>query len=105
MLPVTAFVPAAIAREPMSDKSGWLYSEPEALTANSKPWSKAMRRHQFNDNTILEERLVDLARRVRADVETLPPCGKRDDLVERLREVETAVDMNRFLQLPGLNGE
>src|SRR6478735_1291350 len=64
MLPVTAFVPAAIAREPMSDKSGWLYSEPEALTANSKPWSKAMRRHQFNDNTILEERLVDLARRV-----------------------------------------
>ena len=64
-----------------------------------------MRRQQINDNTPLEERLVDLARRVRADVETLPPCGKRDDLVERLREIETAVDMNRFLRLPGLNRE
>jgi hypothetical protein len=62
-----------------------------------------MRRHQFNDNTTLEERLVDLARRVRADVETLPPCTKRDDLVQKLLEVETAVDMNRFLRFSGFN--
>ena len=99
MLPVTAFVPAAIAREPMSDKFGRQHSP---KPRQQGPECSA---HQFNDNTTLEERLVDLARRVRADVETLPPCGKRDDLVERLREVETAVDMNRFLQLPGLNGE
>jgi hypothetical protein len=53
-----------------------------------------MQRHQFNDSTTLEERLVDLTRRVRADVETLPPCKKRDDLVQKLREIETAVDFN-----------
>jgi len=29
-----------------------------------------------------------------ADVETLPPCKKRDDLVQKLREIETAVDFN-----------
>jgi hypothetical protein len=61
--------------------------------------------HRFNDNATLEERLVDLARRVRADVETLPPCVKRDDLVHKLREIETAVDMNQFLQFSGLNRE
>jgi hypothetical protein len=55
-----------------------------------------MHRHQFDHRTTLEERLVDLARRVRADVETLPPCTKRDDLVLRLREIETAVDLNQF---------
>jgi len=62
-----------------------------------------MQRHRFHDNTTLEERLVDLARRVRADVETLPPCVKRDDLVQKLREVETAADMNRFLRFSGFN--
>ena len=64
-----------------------------------------MQRYQFNDNTTLEERLVDLARRVRADVETLPPGVKRDDLVHKLREIETAVDMNQFLQFSGFNRE
>jgi hypothetical protein len=64
-----------------------------------------MRRHQFNDNTTLEERLVDLTRRVRADVETLPPCVKHDDLVQKPREIETTVDMSQFLRFPGLNRE
>jgi len=64
-----------------------------------------MWRHQSNDNTPLEARLVDLTRRVRADVETLPPGVKRDDLVQKLREIETTVDINRFLRLPGLNRE
>ena len=53
-----------------------------------------MQRHQFNHSTTLEERLIGLARRVRTDVETLPPCKKRDDLVQKLREIETTVDFN-----------
>jgi hypothetical protein len=64
-----------------------------------------MQRLQFNDSATLEERLVDLARKVRADVETLPPCVKRDDLVHKLREIETAVDMNKFLRFSGRNRE
>jgi len=56
-----------------------------------------MQRHQFNYSATLEEGLIDLARRVRADVETLPPCKKRDDLVQKLREIETTVDFNQFL--------
>jgi hypothetical protein len=51
----------------------------------------------LNFSTTLEERLVDLAHRVRADVETLPPSKKRDDLVQKLREIETADDLNQFL--------
>jgi hypothetical protein len=55
-----------------------------------------MQRYQFNDNTTLEERLVDLARKVRADVETLPPCKKRDDLIQQLRTIETAEELSPF---------
>jgi len=53
-----------------------------------------MQRHGFNYSTTLEEHLIDLVRRVRADVERLPPCKKRDDLVQKLREIETTVDFN-----------
>jgi len=53
-----------------------------------------MQRHGFNYSTTLEERLIDLARKVRADVETLPPCKKRDDLIQQLREIETGVELN-----------
>ena len=56
-----------------------------------------MQRHQANDDTTtFEERLVDLARRVRTDVETLPRCKTRDDLVQQLREIETSVELKRF---------
>lgn len=54
-----------------------------------------MQGHQFNHSTTLEERLVDLVRRVRVDVETLAPCKRRDDLIEQLREIETDVDLNQ----------
>jgi hypothetical protein len=55
-----------------------------------------MQRLQFNRSTTLEEHLVDLARKVRADVETLPPCKKRDDLIQQLREIEAGVELNPF---------
>jgi hypothetical protein len=56
-----------------------------------------MQRHQFNYSATLEERLIDLVRRVRADLETLPPCKKRDDLVRKLREIEIAVGFDQLL--------
>ncbi|MBA2399269.1 MAG: hypothetical protein H0V72_11305 [Bradyrhizobium sp.] len=55
-----------------------------------------MQRHRFNDNTTLDERLVDLARKVRADVETLPPSKKRDDLIRQLSAIETDDELNPF---------
>jgi hypothetical protein len=55
-----------------------------------------MQRHGFNYSTTLEERLIDLVRKVRADVETLPPCKKRDDLIQQLQEVEAGVELNPF---------
>jgi hypothetical protein len=55
-----------------------------------------MQWHQSNNSMTFEERLVDLARRVRADVETLPRCRKRDDLVQQLREIETSVELKQF---------
>jgi hypothetical protein len=64
-----------------------------------------MPRRQFTHTTTLEERLVDLARRVRSDVETLAPCSERDELVEKLRQIETALDMNQLLLSSGSNRE
>jgi hypothetical protein len=64
-----------------------------------------MQRRQFNQSTTLEERLIGLARRVRTDVETLPPCKKRDNLVQKLREIETAVDFDQLLRFYGSNRE
>ncbi|MBR1215596.1 hypothetical protein [Bradyrhizobium sp. JYMT SZCCT0180] len=56
-----------------------------------------MQRRRFSHSTTLEERLIDLARRVRPDVETLAPCSERDGLVQKLRQIETALDMSQFL--------
>lgn len=55
-----------------------------------------MQRHGFNYSTALEERLAELARKVRADVETLPPCKKRDELIQQLREIETGDELNPY---------
>ena len=55
-----------------------------------------MQRRPSNSSTTFEEHLVDLARRVRADVETLPRCKNRDDLVQQLREIETNAELKRF---------
>lgn len=64
-----------------------------------------MRRRLVSPNTTLEERLIDLARRVRSDVETLAPCSERDELVQKLRQIETALDMSEFLLSSGSNRE
>ena len=64
-----------------------------------------MPHRRFTHTTTLEERLVDLARRVRSDVETLAPCSERDELVQKLRQVETALDMNQLLLSSGSNRE
>lgn len=69
------------------------------------PGVKAMQRRRFSHSATLEERLVELARRVRSDVETLAPCSERDELVEKLRQIETALDMNQFLISSGSNRE
>ena len=47
-----------------------------------------MPHRRFTHTTTLEERLVDLARRVRSDVETLAPCNERDELIQKLRQIE-----------------
>jgi hypothetical protein len=55
-----------------------------------------MLRYPFHYSTTLEERLVVLARKVRSDVEMLPPCKKRDDLIQQLRDIETGVELNPY---------
>jgi len=64
-----------------------------------------MPRREFSHTTTLEERLVDLARRVRSDVESLAPCSERDELVQKLRQIETALDMNQILCTSGSDRE
>jgi len=55
-----------------------------------------MQRYGFDYSTTLEERLAVLARKVRADVETLPPCKRRDDLIQQLREIESCGEMTPY---------
>jgi len=64
-----------------------------------------MQRRLFTHTATLEERLVDLARRVRSDVETLAPCRERDGLILRLRQIETALAMNQLLLSSSSNRE
>jgi hypothetical protein len=55
-----------------------------------------MQQHGWDPGTTLEQRLAVLARKVRADIETLPPCRKRDDLIQQLREIETGDELNPY---------
>jgi hypothetical protein len=55
-----------------------------------------MQRHEFNCSTTREEHLIDLVRKVRADMEALSPCTKCDDLIQQLRELEMRVELNPF---------
>jgi len=61
-----------------------------------------MERRRIKHETSLEERLAEQARHLREQARKLRPGGKRDDLIRRARQAETAAHVSEWLSSPGL---
>jgi hypothetical protein len=61
-----------------------------------------LKRNRFRQTTTLQERLAAEAARLRAEARELPPGARRDTLLEKARQDETAIRIEGWLQSPGL---
>jgi len=61
-----------------------------------------MERRRFKQETPLDQRLKDHAERMRKEAHGTPPGIKRDDLIRRARQAETALRMSAWISSPGL---
>jgi hypothetical protein len=61
-----------------------------------------MERRRFKQEKPLEQRLEDHAKRLRDEARGTPPGIKRDDLIRRARQAETAARMGEWISSPGL---
>ena len=61
-----------------------------------------MERRRFNQTQLLEERLAEEAKRLRAEAKLLPPGAIRDEMIRRARQAETGSHMSEWLRSPGL---
>jgi len=60
------------------------------------------KRRRFKQTTTLTERLAEEAARLRAEARTLAPGRRREMLLRRARQDETAMHIDAWLQSPGL---
>ena len=61
-----------------------------------------MQRRRFKQTQSLEVRLAEEAKRLRREAKLLPPGAKRDEMIRKARQAETATHMNEWLTSPGL---
>ena len=61
-----------------------------------------MERRRFKQDAPLDQRLTDHAKRLRNEARGTPPGIKRDDLMRRARQAETALRMSEWLTSPEL---
>jgi hypothetical protein len=61
-----------------------------------------MQRRRFKQTRLLEERLSEEAKRLRAEAKLLPPGVARDEMIRKARRAEIASHMNEWLTSPGL---
>ncbi|MET3969121.1 hypothetical protein ABID62_005208 [Bradyrhizobium sp. S3.9.1] len=61
-----------------------------------------MERRRFKQETPLDQRLEDLAKCLRKEAKGTPPGFRRDDLIRRARQAETAARISDWLSSPGL---
>ncbi|TKV74163.1 hypothetical protein FDV58_33760 [Bradyrhizobium elkanii] len=60
------------------------------------------KRHRFKQTTSLEERLAAEAAGLREEAKHLPPCARREALLRKARQDETASRLTEWLTSPGL---
>jgi len=53
---------------------------------------------RFNQMTTFEERVAERVRQAREDVEKMPPSKERDGLVQKISEIEAALQLNEYVQ-------
>ena len=61
-----------------------------------------LKRRRFKQPKTLHERLADDAIRLRAEARALAPGGRRETLLRRARQDETAMQIEAWLHSPGL---
>ena len=61
-----------------------------------------MERRRFKQEKPLDQRLEDHAKRLRDEARGTPPGIKRDDLIRRARQAETAARAKEWVFSPGL---
>ena len=61
-----------------------------------------MQRRQFTQTVTLDERLEEIAERLRREARGTPPGVERDKLLRRARQAETAAHIQQWLTSAGL---
>ncbi len=61
-----------------------------------------MKRSRFRNTAPLEERLAAKAKALREEAAKLPPGFKRDTLLRKARQDDTAANMTAWINSPGL---
>ena len=61
-------------------------------------------RRRFTQNQSLEERLVEHAKRLREEANTLPPGAVREAILKRAEQAKTGAHMSQWMRLPGSKG-
>ena len=57
---------------------------------------------RFEQTQSLEARLLEQAKRLRAEAKLLPPGAARDEIIRRARQAELAARIDEWLTSPGL---
>ncbi|WFU34454.1 hypothetical protein QA635_08585 [Bradyrhizobium brasilense] len=60
------------------------------------------KRRRFKQTQSLEERLADEAMRLRSQAKALPPSAKKEALIRKARQDETAAHLTDWLMSSGL---
>lgn len=61
-----------------------------------------LKRRRFKQTSSLLERLVQNVEHSKTQLATLPPGPERDHVVRRIRQNETAANIDQWLKSPGL---
>lgn len=61
-----------------------------------------MKRQRIKHTVALEQRLIQEAHDLREAAKALPSCAKRESLLRRARQDETAAHITEWLNSPGL---
>ena len=61
-----------------------------------------MQRRRFKNTLTFPDRLAEEAERFRREAETKPPGQERDELLRKVRQAETAAEIDQWISSPGL---
>jgi len=62
-----------------------------------------MERRRFKQTETLSQRLTQEVERLRQEMRTLPPGRRRDLLLRKVRQDETAIQIDAWIGSPGLS--